>query len=88
MATNLLQEKINILRNQINQGELELFNNKLIIEDTLQSSGDEKVDNDLKRLAVQAHFNVTHWNHKLASRKILLADLEAQAMKATVTPPQ
>lgn len=91
MATNLVQEKVNILRNQISQGELELFNNLLIVNDAKVSTGDEKVDNDFKNKAVQAAFNIAHWEHKLKSRRAMLAELEPQlASKAApiATQPQ
>lgn len=73
--TEHLQEKINVLRNQIRQGDLEIFNHTLIVNDAAEACGDEKGDNTFQAQANNARSVIRIWEHKNKSRRALLDKL-------------
>lgn len=85
-TTEHLQEKINVLRNQIRQGDLEIFNHTLIANDANESCGDKDRDEQFLTQAKQSQSAIKHWEHKNKSRRLLLDKLieEQKLQQATV----
>lgn len=78
------QEKLNVVNNQIQQAELEIFNHEITIKDAEVNTGNDKLDSELRQHADKARISTMAWERKLVVRRALKVQLE-ETLKA-LTP--
>lgn len=89
--TAYLEEKINVLKNSVQQAELEFFNNQILVEEGSVATGDKRTDNTFQAQVANAASAMKMWQRKLDVRKPRLeayeAELKAKQAKAAETKP-
>lgn len=73
-----LRDKINLLTNQIQQEEQSRFLHELIVKDAEGLIGDPAIDRQLKVQAQNSRAAIKVHEHKLAIRRKLLVEFQAQ----------
>lgn len=77
-STAYLEEKINVLKNSVQQAELELFNAQLLVEEGSVKTGDTRTDNTFDAQVKNSSSAIKMWQRKLDVRKPLLEHFEAE----------
>ena len=85
-ATEHLLDKINHLRNQIKQDEMQVFVHDLAIADADQSSGSKAVDEQLKAVADSTKQQKLIVQRRIAVRKPLLQSFEQELEDQKASP--
>lgn len=78
MATENIRDKIANLENLIKNDEVQAYLQACVVEDAEQTTGDEVIDDDLKKLAHTARAVIIHCERKIAVRKPKLDALKKE----------
>lgn len=87
MATEFLQEKINTLRAQVRQAQLEIFANQLLVQDGTGVIEDKKAKATIEAQKSNAISTIAVWERKLAVRVPILEALEKELAEQKQAEP-
>lgn len=88
MATEFLREKINLLRQNVQNESLQVFQHELLIEAASVSTGDKQVDQALQAQAENAKTVVMGSLRRLSTYQPKLDELEKELSEATKAPSE
>lgn len=78
MATEFLREKINALRNMVQNEALQLFQHELIVEAAAESTGDAQVDQSMSAQADNSKAAILAARRRLSVYEPKLKEFEAE----------
>jgi hypothetical protein len=78
MATEFLREKINALRNMVQNEALQLFQHELIVEAAVESTGDAQVDQSMRAQADNSKAAILAAKRRLSVYEPKLKEFEAE----------